>query len=404
MVNKFLHPNGGSETYVMKLGKCLEELGHEVQYFGMEHENRCVGNDLGLYTAQMDFHGGSLAARATYPVRTIYNAEAARKIRKLLDYFCPDVVHLNNFTYQLTPSILTEIRKWKKSGHSCRVVFTAHDYNLVCPNHMLFNPNTQQLCEKCLGGHFANCTKGRCIHGSKLKSLIGQLEASLWNRSGIYESMDTIICCSAFLKSKMDTNPVFSERTIALHNFAKILEDGKTFGEKQDYVLYFGRYSPEKGIRTLLEACRKLSDVPFVFAGSGPMKDEVDRTPNVRDAGFLTGYQLARIIKEARFCIVPSEWYENCPLSVMESQMYGTPVIASNIGGIPELVQEGKTGELFTAGDPDELARRIRTLWNNREKQAEYAANCAAVRFDTVSQYAQKLLRIYQGDVLPETE
>ena len=148
MINKFLYPNGGSETYIFKIGECLEKNGHEVQYFGMEHSGRCVGNRVNAYTSDMDFHGGSIFSKLTYPIKTIYSSEARKQIRKVLDDFKPDICHINNFNYQLTPSIILEIRKWNKN---CSIIFTAHDYQLVCPNHMLNNPNTHENCEKCRG-------------------------------------------------------------------------------------------------------------------------------------------------------------------------------------------------------------------------------------------------------------
>ena len=145
IINKFLYPNGGSETYIFKLGEALEQHGHEVQYFGMEHEGRCVGNRVNAYTSDMDFHGGSKLSKLTYPIKTIYSKEARVQLRKVLDDFKPDVCHLNNFNYQLTPSIILEIVKWRKeTGRDCKIIFTAHDYQLVCPNHMLNNPNTHQ--------------------------------------------------------------------------------------------------------------------------------------------------------------------------------------------------------------------------------------------------------------------
>ena len=160
MVNKFLHPNGGSETYIFKLGKYLISKGHEVQYFGMEHEGRSVGNRVNAYTSDMDFHGGSKLAKLTYPIKTIYSIEARKQIRKVLEDFQPDVIHLNNFTYQLTPSIILEIVEWRREKkRHCRIVLTPHDSQLVCPNHMLYNPTAHDLCEKCLGGHFINCIK-----------------------------------------------------------------------------------------------------------------------------------------------------------------------------------------------------------------------------------------------------
>ena len=211
MINKFLYPNGGSETYIFKLGAFLQEQGHEVQYFGMEHKDRCVGNRVNAYTDNMDFHGGGGLSKILYPIKTIYSREARRKIRLVLEDFKPDVCHINNFNYQLTPSILLEIVKWRKdSGRKCRIVFTAHDYQLICPNHMLNNPITHQNCEKCLGGHFSNCVRGRCIHGSTAKSAVGAMESFFWNRYGVYRNIDAVICCSRFLKDKMDSNPVFA--------------------------------------------------------------------------------------------------------------------------------------------------------------------------------------------------
>lgn len=398
MINKFLHPNGGSETYIFKLGAYLQSMGHEVQYFGMEHEGRCVGNRVNAYTSDMDFHGGSKLSKLTYPLKTIYSSEARKKLRLVLEDFQPEVCHLNNFNYQLTPSTLLEIAKWKKEGHPCRVIFTAHDYQLVCPNHMCNNPNTGENCEKCLGGHFGNCTKGKCIHGSLAKSAVGTLEAMLWNGCGVYKNIDVMICCSEFLKTKMDCNPLFAGKTLALHNFVDKVEREKT--EKQDYVLYFGRFSREKGIDTLLKVCKALPDIPFVFAGTGPLEGEIAGVPNIKNVGFQRGQALENLIRQARFSVYPSQWYENCPFSVMESQLYGTPVLGADIGGIPELIEVGKTGELFESGNAAQLEEKIRTLWEDRELTDRYSENCAHLRFDDVAAYTEKLLKLYRGETL----
>lgn len=396
LINKFLYPNGGSETYIFKLGEVLQKNGHEVQYFGMEHAGRCVGNRVNAYTSNMDFHGGSNLAKLAYPFKTIYSGEARVQIRKVLDDFNPDVCHLNNFNYQLTPSIILEIVKWRKeTGNQCKIVFTAHDYQLICPNHMLNNPNSHENCEKCLGGHFINCVKGKCIHDSTAKSAIGMMEAVYWNRNGVYKYIDKIICCSEFLKSKMDTNPVFKEKTIALHNFVDKVKPENV--EKKDYVLYFGRFSEEKGIRTLIEVCKKLPNVNFIFAGSGPLEKEICDVTNIKNVGFQTGESLKKLIQEAMFSIYPSEWYENCPFSVMESQMYETPVIGSNIGGIPELIQVGRTGELFESGNKESMKSAICKLWNSRELCNKYRMNCKSIKFDTIDEYYKKLQMIYQN-------
>lgn len=395
MVNKFLYPNGGSETYIFKLGAYLQSQGHEVQYFGMEHEGRIVGNRVNAYTSNMDFHGGSKLSKLLYPIKTIYSAEARRKIRLVLDDFQPDVCHLNNFNYQLTPSIILEIRKWEKqTGHKCKILYTAHDGQLVCPNHMMKNPNTNELCTKCLGGHFLNCVKGRCVHGSLIKSAIGTMEAMFWKWMGVYKQIDKIICCSYFMKSRLDTNPVLATRTVALHNFVDQVE--KKSVEKKDYVLYFGRYSQEKGIVTMIQAVKNLPDVPFVFAGSGPLEHLLEGVPNIRNVGFQTGEALEMLIREARFTVVPSECYENCPFSVMESQMYGTPVLGADIGGIPELIRVGETGELFESGNVEQLKMKLEALWAVPEKLEGYAARCSSINFDTTATYSDTLMKLFQ--------
>ena len=395
MINKFLYPNGGSETYIFKLGDYLKSQGHEVQYFGMEHEGRCVGNAVDAYTSDMDFHGGSKLSKLTYPLKTIYSVDARKKIRLVLDDFKPDVCHVNNFNYQLTPSIILEIQKWRKEGYSCRIVFTAHDYQLICPNHMCKNPNTGENCEKCLGEHFFNCIKGKCIHGSTAKSAIGAMEATFWKLNGAYKYIDTMICCSAFLKKKMDNNPLFAEKTVAMHNFVDKVEWKET--EKKDYVLYFGRFSKEKGIETLIKVCKELPDVQFVFAGTGPLEEELNKVPNIKNLGFQKGEALEMLIREARFSVYPSEWYENCPFSVMESQMYGTPVLGADIGGIPELIDSNKTGELFESGNAQDLKNKIIKLYKNKDLTNQYSLNCKDVHFDDIETYVEKLMPIYKG-------
>lgn len=397
MINKFLYGKGGAETYMLKLGECLEALGQDVQYFGMDHECREVGNQARAYTRNMDFHNSSLLTRLTYPLSVLYSRQARKKLRQVLEDFQPDVCHLQNFNYQLTPSILLEIRKWEKAwGRSCRIVYTAHDSQLVCPNHLCRNPRTQLVCEKCLHGSFWNCAAGRCIHGAFLRSILGSLESILWHGAGVYRQIDVIICCSRFLKKLLDTNRILAEETVTIHNFVEDIP--RIPVEKRDYVLYFGRYAPEKGIATMVRAARALPDIPFVFAGTGPLEPLLADVPNIRNMGFRTGEDLRKLIREASFSVVPSECYENCPFSILESFSLGTRVLGADIGGIPELIEPGKNGELFTSGSCEDLTAKIRAMWDSRRETAPMPERLHPEAVLELRAYGEKLIGLYAAE------
>lgn len=395
IVNKFLYPNGGSETYIFKVGEQMQRMGHEVQYFGMEHKGRIVGNKAESYTKNIDFHTDRMK-RILYPFKIIYSVEARKKIRPVLEQFQPEVVHLNNFNFQLTPSILYEIRKYEKeSGNKVKIVYTAHDSQLVCPNHLMQNPITGKCCSQCLETGLCNCIKNRCVHGSVVKSVLGAIEGILYKKLKTYKNIDVIICPSNFIREKLNTDTILKKRTIVMHNFVDGL--GIREVQKEDFVLYFGRFSLEKGINTLIRVCKELQDIPFRFAGTGPMKKEIISCKNINVLGFLKEQDLFDVISKAKFTIFPSECYENCPFAVMESLVCGTPVIGSRLGGIPELIKEGINGELFESGNEKELAERIKSLWHEPERLQRYTEACRKEHFDTLQEYCGKLLNVYRG-------
>lgn len=397
IINKFLHPNGGSETYIFNIGKQLEKMGHAVQYFGMEHKGRIVGNRVESYTSDMDFHTNGLKKLA-YPFKIIYSAEARKRLSPVLKDFEPDVIHLNNFNFQITSSVIYEIRKFEKErGKKINIVYTAHDYQLVCPNHMLLNAASGQTCEKCVEGSPFACAKYRCIHGSLMKSLLGSAEGWVYRKNHIYRELDAIICPSLFMKERLSCFSDLNKKLIVMHNFVE--QKKYEYREKQNYVLYFGRYSKEKGVKTLLRVCRQLPDIPFVFAGAGPLEAEVNDVKNVCNKGFLSGEELYQVIANASFSVFPSEWYENCPFSVMETQIYGTPVLASDLGGTRELVENGISGELFQAGNEMELSEKIKKMWKNEALLENYIEGCRKINFDSVNEYCDKLLKIYTNHV-----
>lgn len=396
MVNKFLYPAGGAETYAFKLGEYWKKHGHEVEYFGMYHPKNIVGNRWNLYCDSKDFHKKGIGANLTNPFKLIYSVEAKRKIRYILNMFQPDVMHINNFNYQLTPSILTAVKEYRRQyGKKIRVIYTAHDSQLVCPNHYMYSPSQRYVCEKCLYGSYWNCVSGRCIHNSFFRSCVGAMEGVYWKKRNIYSMMDVIICPSFFMKEKLDTNSVLSGRTVMLRNFMEPLKVKSV--KKGEYVLYFGRYSDEKGIRMLLDVCRKLPQIPFVFAGKGPLSDLVGGIANVKNVGFLTGDDLTNLIGGARFSVCPSECHENCPFSVIESIMCGIPVLGSDRGGIPELIKDGRTGWLFPGGDRERLQEMIQTIWNSSEPEI-FRSACRKETFDTLEEYGRKILPLYRGE------
>lgn len=396
LVNKYLHPKGGAETYVFSLGEGLKNQGHEVEYFGMDHEKRCVGNSCNSYLPYIDFQKCNFLEKIKYLFNVIYSFEARRKLRKVLDDFKPDVIHLNNFTYHLTPSIIIETIKWRKENNrNCKIIFTAHDSNLICPNHLLYISRYKKRCKSCFGGKFYHCAKARCIHDSFLKSVIGTIEAYFWNFKNVYDNINSIICCSNFMKEVYDSNPHLSDKTVVLHNFICEKSNLSNNLVKKDYVLYFGRFSEEKGINTLVKVCKTLPNINFVFAGSGPLEDLISSCNNIKNVGFKTGIELIKLIREAKFSILPSEWYENCPFSVIESIDNGTPVVASRIGGIPELIKENFNGELFEPGNVTELREKILNLYCQDALLKEYTKNTYKTKFLSINQYISNLMKYY---------
>ena len=392
-VNKFLYPRGGAETYFLKIGEELARRGHEVEYFGMYDEKNTVGNSLHLATTNMDFHAAG-PEKLLYPFRIVYSREAKRKLKEVIAAFGPDIVHFNNINFQLTPSVIC-------AGAECGVpmVQTVHDVQMLCPNHMMMEYHSKKLCEDCMGKKSKwPCVKKRCIHGSLPKSLIGAVEGTLYECSPVYDKIHRFICPSAFLEEKLLNVPRFRGKTVMLHNFLSKVSDAGG-APKGDYVLYFGRLAEEKGIDRILEACRLLPDIPFVIAGSGPLEDLCKNCtlPNVKYVGFKTGKELEELVAGALFTLHLSIWYENCPLALLESQSLGTPVLCNRIGGIPELVEEGKTGILNDTFTPEAYAETIAALYADKALLSEMAQNCLRKRESmmTLERYCDKLLALY---------
>lgn len=387
LVNKFLYPRGGAETYTLKVGKQLERMGHKVQYFGMYDAKNFVGNQYGLYTSNMELHDWSISS-ITYPIHIIYSLEAKRKIKELIQKYKPDIVHLNNINFHLTPSIIEGINEC-----GIKIVQTVHDLQMLCPNHLMLLPNLR-ICSKCMDGNYMHCIKEACIHGSRLKSICGAIEANLYKRRNTYSLIDKFICPSHFMENMLIQKDLYKAKTITIPNFIDI-NIPKTITSKEEYVLYFGRLSEEKGIGMILELAKHLH-TPIYIAGTGPMKKECEESGYVKYLGFKTGNELMELISKAKLTLYPSIWYENCPMSILESQSLGTPVIASDLGGIKELIQDGFTGYTISEITSEKMYQKINELMRDNKKLDYMSKKCKEAKSVNLEMYARLLEHEYE--------
>lgn len=394
MVNKFLVRRGGVETYTFDLGRLLHEAGHEVHYFGMDDQAREVGNDWDIYVPGMDLGGSQGLARIKDIGRVIDSKMSAELMTCLLDAYQPDVVHFNNIHYHLTPSVVVAADEWRRrNGCATTLVMTMHDYHCVVPCDGCLNNRTYEVCDECLDGCYARCALRGCTRGGRAKSLVASAEAYYWAHRHVWRRIDVVICPSACLKGKFDRVSDFSGRTVHLPNFANLAR--KSY-EKGRYVLYFGGYYRNKGVGTLLKVAAKHPEITFEFAGSGGYEDEMRSLPNVRDHGFMTGEALRELVGRATLTVLPSECLENSPMAVLEALCCGTPVLAADVGGIPELVEDGVTGELFSFRDEADLERHLVSMWGDPHRCAEYARNCADFEPMSGERYLEAVSGIYR--------
>lgn len=361
-VNKFHYPRGGADKYYLDLGAALEQAGHEVAYFSMHHPKNVPSTYEKYFVSRLSFNEGGLRDKLLAPGRMIYSLEAKRKFKKLIADFKPDIIHLHNIYHQLSPSILDVARAAK-----IPVVMHLHDYKLICPNYQLFAHG--QICEACKPNNYCACVRKRCFKNSFFKSLLASLEMTIHHRwLKIYaRSVNAFIAPSAFMKAKVVEFGWPAEKIqVILNPFSSVLKNVTGEAPTSDYLLYFGRLSPEKGLKTLIEAAA-LTSSALKFAGVGPEENNLrqladNKKVNAEFLGFKEGRELKEIILGAKAVVLPSIWYENMPLSLLEALSLGKPVLASEIGGMPEMIINGSNGWLFKPGDAQDLAAKIKLL------------------------------------------
>lgn len=393
MVNKFLYPRGGSESYMLKLGDCLKNQGHQVEYFGMYDDKNTVSNSQNITTQNMDFHSNGLS-RFFYPFRILYSFEANKKIGQVLDEFKPDIVHMNNINFQLTPSIIYAVKK-----RGIPLVQTVHDYQMICPNHLFYSFSENKPCERCLGGSKLNCVKHNCIHDSKVKSVLGVVESKLYSFLKTYKKVDLYICPSNFLANKLlSSSDIYKGKTYTIHNFIEKKTDYKILEDKEPYIVFVGRLSKEKGVELLAETAKLLPQYKFLVVGSGPDEAVLRNIPNVVLTGFMTGQALTDTMANAKILLAPSVCYENCPLSILEAHSMGVPVVTMNSGGMAELVKDGVTGSLVQAPTAESVAETIVKTLGNDEYYSFLKKNCEneGENIADVESYCEDLIGKYK--------
>lgn len=394
LANKFHWNKGGSEKYYFELGQLLKEHGHEVAYFSMKNEKNIATGDKEYFVEEIDLNTGSKLKA----LDVIYSKANYKKMIEAIEDFKPDVIHVNNFQRQLSASIIKAA-----NDKNIPVVFTAHDVQAICPAITMMD-NDKNVCELCMKGKYYNCVKKSCNKGSKAKSIIGALEGYYYRTKNIYnKKIDYIITPSEFYRTKFIEDGTQPEHVEAIHNFI-IASDYDVKTEIGDYALYFGRLSKEKGINNLIEAFAKCKDGKLYIAGEGPEKDNIEKFikdnklgKRVKLLGFLNKEQMTEQVRKARFIVVPSIWYENCPYSVMETLAIGKPVIGANIAGIPELVINNENGFTYKYDDINELSEKMNILFEDDKlvKQFSEKAKELSKQYDK-EEYYKKINKIYK--------
>ena len=400
LCSNFYYRRGGDCTYLLALQSLLQRNGHETAVFSMRHPQNlsCPQEDYFidyLDYAEMNKAKDPLNA-AKVLGRSIWSRQAKTRIARLIAVWKPDVAHFQNVHAYLTPSILGPLNQ-----AGIPVVWSLHDFKWLCPeSHFLSNG---RVCEECRGGRFWRCAKNRCKKGSLAASAVAALEAYAHRQLGVAGCVDRFIAPSEFVKAKFVEFGYPAARFSVMPHFLAGKPAG-SFGAGS-YGLYAGTLMPFKGVGTLLRALAMAPPHPFHVLGGGEMVADYRRQAadlglsQVTFRGFLSGAELEAELTGAAYAVVPSECYETFSFAAQEPLACGIPVIASDLGALPELVRDGETGMLFPPGDAEALAERIGTLWMNPQLRKTLGARarrsigekCDAEKYhpDLMALYAQ---------------
>ncbi len=379
--NKFYYRRGGDCIYMMELEQLLKAKGHDVAVFSMQYPQNFPSIWSRYWPSNMSIF--------KVLSRPFGDSEVKRKFNALLDDFNPDVVHLNNIHTHLSP-IIAEIAH----SRGIRVVWTLHDSKLVCPCYACMRKGN--LCVECFTRK-ESVLRHRCMRGGLLGSIIGYWEAKKWNKDRIQHSCDLFLTPSRFISSICINGGYDESKFLVLNNFVDLDKVDVSSFDKKDYYVYLGRLTKEKGIGTLCEVASRLPYKLVVIGGGDLERGLRDKyaDSNIDFLGKKNWHEFCLILASARFMVIPSECMENNPLSVIESLALGTPVLGANIGGIPELIDNGFSGMTFESGNQVDLRNKIELMWST---SFDYGAisSSAQDRYSS-DKYMKKIIEVYKN-------
>lgn len=358
MSNKFHRPQGGCETVYFSEIEGLKKQGFQIAEFSMREENMSHSEYADYFADEVSYEVSGIKQKMISASKAIYNFDAKSKLSRLINEFQPDLFHAHNIYHQISPSIFSATEKG-----NVPTIMTSHDLKLACPNYKMYVNG--ESCTKCLSGKYWNCAKSRCSKGSLAHSLINTVEAYTHRAMGLYHKVDRIICPSQF-NADMLIRAGYSEDKISILPNGINLDALPEPTEKQGFILYVGRLTIDKGVGSIIKAAAKMPQVEFKIVGDGPDRElfeaQAEGLKNVTFLGFKNREEVDMLISQCSGVIVSSLLYENCPMSVLETMSQGKAVIASEIGGIPEIVNHGRNGFLYRNEDINSLCEAIETV------------------------------------------
>ena len=353
-INNYYYKRGGAEVVFLEQNRMFTEAGWKVVPFCMHHQNNMTTKWADYFVDEIEFGTSySLMEKLRRIPKVIYSKEAQNKIRKLIQTIKPDIAHAHNIYHHISPSILPII-----SEYNIPLVMTLHDLKVACPAYKMLTHDG--VCERCNTDGLFQVVKNRCVKSSAAISTMIYFESLIHKWLDVYQSnVDVFVAPSKFYRDKLIEWGMNSKQIEYVPNFVDV-ENIKPNYQFDSEFIYFGRLASEKGLSTLIKAVAQ-ANVKLCIVGTGPEETNLKNLAQKLNAqvsfvGYKTGKELEQLIQSARATIIPSEWYENAPMTILESYALGTPVIGANIGGIPELIRDGETGYIFSAGNYNELA------------------------------------------------